>query len=108
MIGFGLYGLLVARRDRGFVLRLLTLQALILAAAALAFMALQGDLLSSGEYGGNLAALDWTHVLTRFAPTLLLGESGGLPDWIWLPLALACAGLAFGLRKAGRQIALSR
>ena len=105
LIGFGLYGLLVARRDRGFVLRLLTLQALILAAAALAFMALQGDLLSSGEYGGNLAALDVTHVLTRFAPTLLLGESGGLPDWIWLPLALACAGLAFSLRKARRQIA---
>lgn len=108
---FMLFALAVAliafgQPNRRFALRFLTLQALIAAAALLALLVLQGGLLTSGAYGGNLDPFYPPDYLTRFLPALILGDA--MPSdspFVWLFLCFAAAIFAVAIAaKSRRQI----
>lgn len=86
---FGLYVVLTQRKNKAFVIRLLVSQFVIVSVVLLGFIGLQGALLSSGGYGGNVEPFSAPDYFTRFLPTLVIGDT--LPAtfsnlWIFLVL----------------------
>ena len=106
IVALALAAIAFGRPNRRFALRFLALQALIAAAALLAFLVLQGDLLTAGGYGGNLDPFYPPDYLTRLLPALILADAMP-PDspLAWLFLCLAAALFAFAVAaKSRRQI----
>lgn len=88
---FGLYMLITQRKNRAFVIRLISVQFVIVSAVLLGFILLQGSLLGSGGYGGNVEPFSAPDYLTRFLPTLAIGDT--LPielSNLWIPLVGLC------------------
>ena len=72
---FGLYILLTQRKDKAFITKVLGLQFVIVSSVIVGFILLQGALLSGGGYGGNVEPFSAPNYLTRFLPTLSIGDS---------------------------------
>ncbi len=89
---FGLYVVLTKRKNKAFIVRLIVSQFVIVSAVLLGFVVLQGTLLSSGGYGGNVEPFSAPDYLTRFLPTLVIGDT--LPATfsnLWILLLLVYA-----------------
>ena len=88
-----------------FARRFLALQGLIGAAVLGAFLVFQGPVLTgAAPYPGNLQSFYLPDYLTRFLPTLILGES--IPSdfsFVWLFLCFAALLFAFVIAKASRR-----
>lgn len=92
MLGaLGLYVLITQRRRPKFLISFLSTQASIIGAVLVGFFILQGSLLTSGGYGGNVEPFSAPDYLTRFLPTLVWGET--IPAAfvsIWIILLVIC------------------
>jgi hypothetical protein len=88
---FGLYMLITQRKNKAFLIRLISVQLIIVSAVLMGFIILQGALLGSGGYGGNVEPFYAPDYLTRFLPTLAIGDT--LPvelSNLWIPLVGLC------------------
>ena len=93
------------RLHRRLLLRFLALQCLIGAAVLGAFLVFQGPVLTgAAPYPGNLQPFAAADYLTRFLPTLILGDSLP-PEWpfVWPFLCLAALLFALVIAKASRR-----
>ncbi len=92
MLGaLGLYVLITQRHRPKFLISFLGAQASIVGAVLVGFFILQGSLLTSGGYGGNVEPFSAPDYLTRFLPTLVWGET--IPAEfasIWIAVLLVC------------------
>lgn len=94
------------RWDRPFLVRILGLQAVIIAAVLLAFLLLQFTRIASGAYPGNVQPFFALDYFTRFIPTLAVGDTLA-PDVhsLWLVICGALIALALVVaRRSRRQI----
>lgn len=84
----GLWYLMRYRQQRRFVMKFLLVQALVVVVVLVSFYILQGSLLGSGGYGGNVEPFRAPDYVTRFVPTLIFGDT--MPPELtrlWLPLS---------------------
>jgi len=93
----GLFMLIMYRQYHQFLLRFLGLQVGIVCAVVVGFFVLQGDLVGGGGYGGNVEPFSAPDYLTRFVPTLMIGDTIPIElASIWLPLTIVLVvGLIF-------------
>lgn len=92
------------KRDRRFLMRFLFLQSVVALTALAAILLLQGKLLTSGAYPGNLETLYVPDYLLRFVPALTLGET--LPSslfWLWVVLTPLMLFFAYLVARASRR-----
>ncbi|MBI5671493.1 MAG: glycosyltransferase family 39 protein [Chloroflexi bacterium] len=82
--GFFLFVLVVYRKAPSRILRLLLVQAVVVLPSALSFVVLQGQLITTGGYGGTTGTgLNLPRLLTWFLPVLVWGET--LPS-LYMPV----------------------
>ena len=86
----GLYVLFTQWRNRAFVLRWSVLNGAIILACAASFLIVQGDLITSGAYGGTTNRFDPMDWFTRFIPSLYFGETlpPPLTDTAWVIICI--------------------
>ena len=96
LAAFGLYSLITQRKDKAFLRRLLGSQFTIVVAVIVGFILLQGSLLSGGGYGGNVEPFSAPDYLTRFLPTLAIGDTIPLElSNVWIALVIVFALLIY-------------
>jgi hypothetical protein len=102
----GLYALLTQWRRVSFVVRWSALNLGIIALTIGTFIWLQGDLITSGEYGGTTGGLALAQYLYRFVPVLNLGETAPASSvlaWVLLVWLIVCWVLILQARGARWQ-----
>lgn len=114
MIGtLGLYVWLFHWRERPFVMRWSLYNGLLIVGVIAVFLIFQGDLLSSGGYGGTTGSFEVVQLWQRFIPVLNFGEtlSRGLQEqftpqtaWWWLIVSIiSCTMIYTGYRVPQRS-----
>jgi hypothetical protein len=91
----GLFVLIFYWRDRRFLVQWSLLNGGIIAIIFLTFFIFQGDLITSGGYGGTTGGFELTQYWQRFLPVLAFGDSLSVTlmqqfnaDTVWWPLVL--------------------
>ena len=106
VVAFGIYILFSQRRDPKFLRRIISLQVFIVLAVLLGFLILQGNLLTGGGYGGNVEPFTASGYLTRFLPTLAIGDTIPIElSNIWIILLIVYSIFTIVVYKTYREIA---
>lgn len=107
LVGFVFYAVYRYWKDWSRLGRLVGVVAVVFFSSFLSFVALQGNLIVSGEYGGTTGArFNGSELLTSFLPVLLWGES--LPQSLSVVLAIAALVVLFMALFLAYRNALAR
>lgn len=101
----GIFVLITHRKQKPFIHRFLSLQAIIVVIVLMGFAILQGSLLGGGSYGGNVEPFNAPDYITRFLPTLVIGDS--IPaelQRVWVGLFAAGSVLGLATYRHSRQV----
>lgn len=101
----GIFVFITQWKYKHFVYRFIGLQTIIVTIVLVGFVIFQGSLLGGGGYGGNVEPFNVPDYLTRFLPTLFVGDSVPAElQGVWVSLLAAVIVLGLATYRHSRQV----